>query len=120
MKNYGSMLNKLLVSYSHSEQIAVSSPPSSLNCAVNCADCAPTKESEPYAAAIDGTDGNSWHLPLEPLSATSLEPHAPGRHVDVGLADTCNLIVICCSVASAHTCVFYSDICKICRLAGGL
>ena len=32
------------------------------------------------AAAIDGTDGRSWHLPLPPLTSTSLEPHAPGAH----------------------------------------
>lgn len=30
------------------------------------------------AAAIDGTDGRAWHLPLPPLTRTSLEPHAPG------------------------------------------
>ena len=36
-------------------------------------------EGEPVAAAIDGRDGKSWHLPLPPLSATSLEPHAPGE-----------------------------------------
>ena len=42
------------------------------------ADCASLKEAEPYAAAIDGTDGTSWHLPLEALSSSSLEPHAPG------------------------------------------
>lgn len=32
------------------------------------------------AAAIDGRDGRSWHLPLPPLTSTSLEPHAPGAH----------------------------------------
>lgn len=32
------------------------------------------------AAAIDGTDGVSWHLPLPALSPGSLEP-APGGNV---------------------------------------
>ncbi|KAK9789005.1 hypothetical protein WJX73_000362 [Symbiochloris irregularis] len=41
-------------------------------------DCASLPEAAPYAAAIDGTDGSSWHLPLDRLSSTSLEPHAPG------------------------------------------
>lgn len=41
--------------------------------------CISTPESLPFAAAIDGTDGKSWHLPLPPLSATSLEPFCPGE-----------------------------------------
>ncbi|GAB4823293.1 hypothetical protein N2152v2_010339 [Parachlorella kessleri] len=41
--------------------------------------CAMSPEGEPVAAAIDGQDGKSWHLPLPPLTATSLEPHAPGE-----------------------------------------
>ena len=31
------------------------------------------------AGAIDGDDGASWHLPLPPLTATSLEPYSPGN-----------------------------------------
>ena len=30
------------------------------------------------AGAVDGTDGKSWHLPLESLSSTSTEPHSLG------------------------------------------
>lgn len=41
--------------------------------------CVLTREGEPVAKAIDGQDGKSWHLPLAPLTATSLEPHSPGR-----------------------------------------
>lgn len=41
--------------------------------------CVLTREGEPVAKAIDGQDGKSWHLPLSPLTATSLEPHSPGR-----------------------------------------
>ncbi|KXZ55141.1 hypothetical protein GPECTOR_3g291 [Gonium pectorale] len=41
--------------------------------------CAMHEEGEPVAAAIDGTDGRAWRLPLPPLSATSLpEPYSPG------------------------------------------
>jgi len=36
-------------------------------------------EGVPVAAQIDGLDGESWRLPLAPLSATSLpEPFSPG------------------------------------------
>jgi len=35
-------------------------------------------DGEPVAAALSGSDGASWRLPLAPLSATSLEPYAPG------------------------------------------
>lgn len=42
------------------------------------AGCVSIPEAEELAAAIDGTDGRSWHLPLPPLTRTSLEPHAPG------------------------------------------
>ncbi len=41
--------------------------------------CISTPESLPYAAAIDGTNGKSWNLPLEPLTETSLEPYCPGE-----------------------------------------
>ena len=30
------------------------------------------------STAIDGRDGKSWHLPLEPITPTSLEPYSPG------------------------------------------
>lgn len=30
--------------------------------------------------AIDGDDGVSWHIPLPPLDASSLEPYSPGAH----------------------------------------
>lgn len=41
--------------------------------------CVSTPEGVPVAAAIDGTDGRSWHLPLPPLTGTSLEPFSPGE-----------------------------------------
>lgn len=41
--------------------------------------CISVPEATAVAAAIDGTDGRSWHLPLEPLTATSLEPYGPGE-----------------------------------------
>lgn len=40
-------------------------------------------EAKPFADAIDGTDGVSWRLPLEPLSATSLEAHSPGEQPEI-------------------------------------
>ncbi|KAG2493053.1 hypothetical protein HYH03_008716 [Edaphochlamys debaryana] len=41
--------------------------------------CAMTAEGEPVAAALDGTDGVHWRLPLEPLTATSFpEPYSRG------------------------------------------
>jgi glutathione S-transferase len=41
-------------------------------------------EAKPFADAIDGTDGKSWHLPLPPLTATSLpQAHAPGEQPEV-------------------------------------
>ncbi len=40
-------------------------------------------EAAPFAAAIDGRDGKSWHLPLEPLSSSSLEAHSPGEQPEV-------------------------------------
>jgi hypothetical protein len=46
-----------------------------------CAGCVSVPEAEDVAAALDGSDDTSWHLPLSPLSSTSLECHAPGEHV---------------------------------------
>lgn len=40
-------------------------------------------EAKPFADAIDGRDGKSWRLPLEPLSATSLEAHTPEEHPEI-------------------------------------
>lgn len=40
-------------------------------------------EAKPFADAIDGRDGKSWRLPLEPLSATSLEAHTPGEQPEI-------------------------------------
>lgn len=40
-------------------------------------------EAKPFADAIDGKDGKSWRLPLEPLSATSLEAHTPGEQPEI-------------------------------------
>ena len=41
-------------------------------------------EAAAYAAAINGTDGRSWHLPLPPLTSTSLPTaHAPGEEPEV-------------------------------------
>ncbi|GLC43420.1 hypothetical protein PLESTB_001555600 [Pleodorina starrii] len=46
--------------------------------------CAMHADGEPVAAAIDGTDGTAWRLPLPPLSATSLpEPYSPGENPPV-------------------------------------
>lgn len=40
-----------------------------------------TPAGEPFAAAIDGQDGKSWHLPLPPLTATSTpEAYSPGEN----------------------------------------
>ena len=41
-----------------------------------CAGCAFLPEAEEFSAAIDGTDGRSWHLPLEPLTSSSLEAYS--------------------------------------------
>eukprot|EP00891_Asterochloris_glomerata_P004643 jgi/Astpho2/4643/e_gw1.00067.117.1_t len=41
--------------------------------------CVSVPQAAEAAAAIDGTDGHSWHLPLPHLSSTSLEPHSPGE-----------------------------------------
>lgn len=43
-----------------------------------CAGCVSLPEAEEVAAALDGSDGKSWHLPLYPLTTSSLECHAPG------------------------------------------
>eukprot|EP00967_Tisochrysis_lutea_P151759 scaffold295727_cov15-Tisochrysis_lutea.AAC.1 len=44
--------------------------------------CYFSDEGLPVAAQIDGVDGESWRLPLAPLSATSLpEPFSPGACV---------------------------------------
>ena len=40
-------------------------------------------EAKPFADAIDGGDGKSWRLPLESLSATSLEAHSPGEQPEI-------------------------------------
>ncbi|PSC72974.1 glutathione S-transferase [Micractinium conductrix] len=45
--------------------------------------CVSVPEAAPFAAAIDGSDGRSWRLPLEPLSATSLEAHSPGEQPEI-------------------------------------
>ena len=44
--------------------------------------CCSVPEAEPYAAAINGRDGKSWHLPLPPIN-TTLEPYAPGEAPEV-------------------------------------
>jgi glutathione S-transferase len=44
-----------------------------------------TPAGEPFAEAIDGQDGKTWHLPLAPLNATSTpEAYSPGEqpHLD--------------------------------------
>ncbi|MEW5302529.1 MAG: hypothetical protein WDW36_005306 [Sanguina aurantia] len=42
--------------------------------------CAMSEQGVPVAAAIDGTNGQHWRLPLAPLSATSQpEPYSPGE-----------------------------------------
>mmetsp|Transcript_5968 Transcript_5968/g.15363 ORF Transcript_5968/g.15363 Transcript_5968/m.15363 type:complete len:531 (+) Transcript_5968:148-1740(+) len=41
--------------------------------------CAPHPDGAKAAAAIDGTDGESWHLPLAPLRTDSFEPYSPGE-----------------------------------------
>lgn len=45
--------------------------------------CVSTPEAEKFAAAIDGTDGVSWKLPLPPLNSTSLEPHSSGERPEI-------------------------------------
>ena len=47
----------------------------------SCAGCVSIPEAEEAAAALDGSDDHSWHLPLSPLSSTSLECHAPGERI---------------------------------------
>jgi hypothetical protein len=43
-----------------------------------------TPEGEMFAAAIDGQDGSSWKLPLQPLNATSTpEAYSPGENPPV-------------------------------------
>ena len=61
---------------SSSRQTAVPDPSSMFSPA--CLHAA-VPEAARCEAAIDGTDGASWHLPLPPLTATSLEPHSPGE-----------------------------------------
>ncbi|WIA38465.1 hypothetical protein OEZ86_001788 [Tetradesmus obliquus] len=46
--------------------------------------CYSTPEGELFAAALDGQDGASWHLPLPPLNATSSpEAYSPGENPPV-------------------------------------
>ena len=42
-----------------------------------CADCVSAPAGKAYREAIDGLNG-SWHLPLDPLNSSSLEPYCPG------------------------------------------
>jgi len=50
--------------------------------------CASHPDGEEAAAAIDGTDGKSWHLPLSPLSASSSpEPYAVGDNAPVDMTE---------------------------------
>lgn len=51
-----------------------------VNDMILCAGCVSVKEARALSDAIDGSDGASWHLPLPPLTATSLEPYSPGEH----------------------------------------
>lgn len=45
-----------------------------------CAGCEMHKEGEAVASAINGQDGKAWHLPLPPLTGTSLpEVFSPGE-----------------------------------------
>lgn len=43
------------------------------------------KDARPMSDAIDGDDGVSWHLPLPPLDASSLEPYSPGPTPNVAV-----------------------------------
>lgn len=74
-----------------------------LSCAL-LAGCVMTAEGEPVAAAIDGLDGKSWHLPLPPLSASSLEPHSPGEaawvHPEAPRVKP--LAALCCAISVLH------------------
>ncbi|KAL3157857.1 hypothetical protein ABBQ32_012271 [Trebouxia sp. C0010 RCD-2024] len=45
--------------------------------------CVSVKDARPMADAIDGDDGISWHLPLPPLDASSLEPYSPGEEPEM-------------------------------------
>ena len=40
--------------------------------------CVSTNAGKPVEAVIDGLDGKSWHLPLTPITETSLEPLSTG------------------------------------------
>lgn len=43
-----------------------------------------TPAGEPFAAALDGQDGKSWHLPLPPLTGRSTpEAYSPGENPPV-------------------------------------
>lgn len=42
--------------------------------------CISVPEAASISAAIDGTDGTSWTLPLSPLTSTSVEPYGPGEN----------------------------------------
>lgn len=42
--------------------------------------CAMTPEGEKLASKIDGKDGSSWTLPLEPITKQSLEPLSTGEN----------------------------------------
>lgn len=42
---------------------------------------------EPFAEKICGESGDAWTLPLEPLSATSFEPYAPGDNPSIDAYD---------------------------------
>lgn len=45
--------------------------------------CAMHADGRAVAEAIDGRDGRTWHLPLPPLTASSLEPYAPGDNPSI-------------------------------------
>lgn len=48
---------------------------------VSLAECSFEAAAKPFTAAIDGTDGFSWHLPLAPLAASTTEAYSPGKCV---------------------------------------
>eukprot|EP00878_Enallax_costatus_P017108 GHUV01017963.1.p1 GENE.GHUV01017963.1~~GHUV01017963.1.p1 ORF type:complete len:518 (+),score=110.16 GHUV01017963.1:223-1554(+) len=57
--------------------------------------CYMTPAGELFAAAIDGHDGKSWHLPLPPLTATSTpEAYSPGENPPVDKLQAAARVVV--------------------------
>lgn len=56
--------------------------------------CESVPAAKAMSDAIDGDDRVAWHLPLPPLTSSSLEPHSPGDHLAAYLcAFTAGIVV---------------------------